>query len=92
MKDNIYTTKQHEGMERAAALFVVITPTGNMSYLAHSWGKINGQSFFDTMDDHHIELHGNFSYILHVPSQGKTFDLNGEARDLQAERQLVVVQ
>jgi hypothetical protein len=94
-KDTIFATKKLEGMERAAALFVVVTPTGNMSYLAHTWGMMEGGRFFDTIDDHHVELHGDFGYILHVPNQGMTFSLDGSAHALREdgeEKKLVVMQ
>lgn len=89
--NKIFSTKQHEGKERAHAFVSVIAGKTHATFLAHSWGIMDGIRFFDTADDQHIELHGEFNFILHVPAQGATFDINGQLRELRAIERLVEI-
>lgn len=91
-KDMIYETKHEEGYERPAVLVVVPSAAGNITYLCHKWGLLDGRKFFDPINDTHVEIHGDIPFIIHVPSAGYTMNSDGTCRPLVAVEQHVVLQ
>lgn len=91
-KDEIFSTKHHSGLERPAIMVTVFDGSAHTQFRAYHWGKLNGLTFFDLVNDSRVELHNNPPYMIQLPSDGWTFDENHRYRELRKEESLVTLQ
>lgn len=92
MKSLSYHTPEVEGMERAAVLFVLVTPGGNLSYRCHAWEIARHVYTLEMVDGNQVEIHNPICLLLHIPRPGWTYELDGACRELKKAEPKVVLQ
>lgn len=91
-KFQCYRTNETEGRERPAVLVIITCDATTFSYLCYEWGESERGWFFQTLDNHRIELYGDAPFIVQCPAPGQTFQLDGTARELRERAPVVVLQ
>lgn len=91
-RDEIKQTKEAEGEERPTVFVQIFAPTGGVcTLLCYTWGIIDGVKFFDTIEGTHVEMHGDFQYLVQCPLHGYTFNQDGTLRAIQKEVSVLAV-
>jgi hypothetical protein len=88
-KDNVFSTRHVEGIERAAAL--ITFPQCNANYRCYRWGRFTDHWLLELVTGDQVEVYDLRAFV-HIPRDGWTFELDGTVRELQKSSLIEVVQ
>lgn len=80
--DNVFSTRQIDGIERAAAL--IIHNNGNGKYRCYRWARFQDHWLLELTTGDQVELYGGITAV-HIPRDGYTFELDGTCRRVMRE-------
>jgi hypothetical protein len=84
-RDNVYSTRHVEGVERATAL---ILHNENGRYRCYRWAKFHDHWLLELTTGDQVELYGGV-VAVHIPRDGYTFELDGSSREVQRESAII---